>query len=285
MESRLSRRALFNGLSSKGVPTLDVNLSVKTKISEAAKSEKEFTRRDVLKMLGGVAALYTVGQSADNDEGEGLQKPQAGERQPIKQTSNHNLPQAEKTTPSKDKQGFVREGSYIETAIEQTLMMIAKKSAHIALGHIGIENGNKNITPDELVKYLRDKPISTIFEMGIAIPVLEEYAIRFLPSEIIAGPSKGHRWDVGIPMSALFALSHNLILKKEEEHWKFRIGKTIPLTQFMGGMFYWYLMRERGFEHAALAHSMNNGGSFAIGALLFKMYPPEEATEKLEKIA
>jgi predicted RNA binding protein YcfA (HicA-like mRNA interferase family) len=44
----------------------------------------------------------------------------------------------------------------------------------------------------------------------------------------------------------------------------------------MGGLFYWYLMRERGFSHAALAHSTHNATVLAIGKLLYKIFPPKK---------
>ncbi|HEV7424713.1 MAG TPA: hypothetical protein VGO21_06045, partial [Candidatus Paceibacterota bacterium] len=72
---------------------------------------------------------------------------------------------------------------------------------------------------------------------------------------------------------------HNIELKKSLE---LKIHKSVPLSQFMGGLLYWYLMRERGYSHAVLAHSINNSVPFSIGALLFKIYPPEKA-EKIIK--
>lgn len=51
---------------------------------------------------------------------------------------------------------------------------------------------------------------------------------------------------------------------------KLELTKTVPLSQFMGGLFCWYLMREKGFSHAVLAHSINNATEYSIGKYLYE---------------
>ena len=98
---------------------------------------------------------------------------------------------------------------------------------------------------------------------------------HLLPSKIIdqfSKDKKSHWWEVGILVSLLFGFAHNLDF--DEGGLKFQ--KAMPLSQFMGGLFYWYLMRERGFSHAVLAHSTHNATVLAIGKLLYKIFPPKK---------
>ena len=77
--------------------------------------------------------------------------------------------------------------------------------------------------------------------------------------------------EIGIPLSALFAYAHNIKRDKEGHVLGFDT-EFIPLPQFIDGVFYWYLMRERGFSHAWLAHAQKSTMIITANALM-KVFP------------
>lgn len=185
--------------------------------------------------------------------------------------------QNDKESAKKDK-----ESSYAETAIEQSLMMGASAIAGAIFEKLKIKTGNKSLSEEEIIKYFRDDAINSLFYVGILGPAVEEALFRALPSRgLIDKNDKRQRWDIGIPTSLLFALAHNF---REEESGELQFVKSVPVSQFMGGLFWWYLMRVKGYSHAAIAHSMNNTIAVSIGILLFKAYPEEKATKIVKKI-
>ncbi len=174
-----------------------------------------------------------------------------------------------------------KDNSYAETALEQGLVASAKLLAKFILRKLKIEHGNKSLSEEKILKYLKEKPIESLIEIGFLGPVFEESVFRALPSGFIDSKDKSCRWDVGIPVSAIFALVHNF---DKNEFGNLKFEKSIPLSQFMGGLFYWYLMREKGYSHAVLAHLMNNTMAVSVGVLLFKIFPGEEAERIVKNI-
>jgi hypothetical protein len=54
---------------------------------------------------------------------------------------------------------------------------------------------------------------------------------------------EGMRWDVGIPLSIVFAYSHNIQKIPTENGSKINFATdSVPLSQFIGSLFLWYLM-------------------------------------------
>jgi len=177
----------------------------------------------------------------------------------------------------------MKDSSYAETVVEQGLMMLAKKTANEIFEKLEIDHGNKGITQEDLIKYLKEKPLTTLFRSGILHPILEEAIFRALPvDKLIDKTDRRKRWDIGIPVSALFAFSHNF--RNGENFGDLELYKSVPVSQFMGGLFYWYLMREKGFSHATMAHSMNNAVPESLGAIFLKLFPGEKGEEMAKKI-
>ena len=136
--------------------------------------------------------------------------------------------------------------SLIYTAAQIAVFPLVGKVTKLPLG--------KSISPETRDR-LRKNPLGTLIR-GFEAPIMEEAVYRQIPSLIVdltTNNAKGDFWQVGVPMAAIFAARHNLKL----ETMQFNIEK-IPLPQFVGGLFYWYLMRERGFAHASLAHITHN---------------------------
>lgn len=226
-------------------------------VTNTQTEQTTLSRRDFLKFISAIGVVATTEQI-------GIKTAQAQENQ--------------KTTGAE--QGD-KEHSYTKTIIEQSLIMGASVIADTILEKLKIEHGNKILSEEDIIEYFRDKPIKGLLEVGILGPVVEEALFRALPSRgLINKKDARHRWDIGIPTSLLFALGHNL---KIEESGELRFIKSVPVSAFMGGLFYWYLMREKGYSHAAIAHSMNNTIPMSIGILLFKAYPEEKAEEIVKK--
>lgn len=251
-----SRRKFFK----KFVPKFKENIEgVSDSDATNVKTEQAvLSRRDFLNFIGAIGVAVTTGQI-------GIKTAQAHEN---KKTSGMEQ--------------YTKEHSYTETAIEQSLIMGANYVAEAIFEKLKIEHGNKTLNVEDIIEYFRDKPIDGLLKVGILGPVIEETLFRALPSGLFINKKDAqHRWDIGIPVSLLFALSHNL---KQEEWGELQFVKSVPFSAFIGGLFYWYLMREKGYSHAVMAHSINNTIPMSIGILLFKAYPEERATEIVKKL-
>lgn len=164
-------------------------------------------------------------------------------------------------------------GNYVQTAEQALLMTAAKLIGTHVLKKIGIEHSNP-VTKEDIKKILTLNP-KTILAYVIAYPVGEEAVFRLLPNLFL--PKNGKmRWDVGVPVSMLFAAIHN-IDDPVEGKW---FQKSIPLTQFVGSLFYWYLIRERGFSHSVLAHSINNASVIAVANIMGQMAQAKSSSKE-----
>lgn len=69
---------------------------------------------------------------------------------------------------------------------------------------------------------------------GIAIPVFEEAVFRLVPSALLSATgAKGIHWEVGIPATAVFTLSHSI--SKDVKNGGFKFYKT-PCARFTGNI-------------------------------------------------
>ena len=107
----------------------------------------------------------------------------------------------------------------------------------------------------------------------VLTPPLEELAFRGFPAGLVS--SLEHREDpvadvftgtgglgmtrrefiIGVTSSALFGVVHNVTDKGIDT-------KTIPASQTIGGMVYWYIQRKLGIAANTLAHASNNFRAF-----------------------
>lgn len=158
---------------------------------------------------------------------------------------------------------------FARTTLETLLMVVGKQLVgHTFQALTGIApTVNAYSGEDGIAQYrrqMRSNPLVTLAMVTVVGPVTEETVMRYLPSVVsdivnregnpdyfALQPENPHQmhWKTGSVMALLFALLH--YVGKEN-------ASGIPLTQFLGGLQYWYLMRTRGFQNAALAHGVNN---------------------------
>jgi hypothetical protein len=290
---RFSRREFFKKLTPKfNKEAEEVNKERDVYPSEI---EKYWTRRDFIKFIIGLsgAILLTasgIGVAKGKDSEKEIKQQQKTkenfiqrsqiietinqEEQEIKRGGTQTQEIEEKIDLNQQQKIEEVKDSYAKTIIESNLLLAADIIAIKTLNALGIDH-TKPIDKEELERIFKNTSISDVIAITFAGPLSEETIFRLLPSKIIDYLSRNknsHWWEVGIPISFLFAFAHNLDF--DEEGLKFQ--KAIPLSQFMGGLFYWYLMRERGFSHAVLAHSTHNATILAIGKLLYKIFPPKK---------
>ena len=281
-----SRREFFK----KFIPKSESNTEA-IPLPETGSSTTEkptLSRRSFVKFLGAMGAAVALEQigvkTAEAQQNKETEKnPQAENQEPIPQKTPATEPRPEipDKTQKLEAEQENKENSFTETAVEQSLMMGAKYIANAIFEKLKIEHGNQSLSDEKMIEYLKDKPINGLLKAGVLGPIIEEALFRALPAGFIDKNDKRSRWEIGIPTSLLFALAHNF---KEEESGELQFAKSIPISQFMGGLFYWYLMREKGYSHATMAHSMNNAIPMSIGILLFKAYPEEKALKITRKI-
>lgn len=155
--------------------------------------------------------------------------------------------------------GSGEDTSLLDTAkLASTATLITSATTPVA-GRLqdttGVGIGNRG--DFEKYEFTRKENMVSRFLMysGIA-PIIEEGLFRFLPS-ILFPKRLGTLWKVGIPTSAGFAASHNYNEDEETKQWKLYTD-TIPIYQFGFGILFWKLMRERGYLHALVGHSVVN---------------------------
>lgn len=168
-------------------------------------------------------------------------------------------------------------GTYKETILETSLQMASAVLAQEVFAALKIKH-----TPDLLEsdygKHLLNNPALFFSMAAVQAPLFEETLFRLIPSEAAAlikkNPEplgeKSELWKVGIPISAIFALGHNF---QPSDEGRMKYVNSVPLAHFMMGLFFWHLMREKGFNHAVLAHSYNNTLAFAVAQFFHKTYP------------
>ena len=152
-------------------------------------------------------------------------------------------------------------GQFAETISQAAFEVAAETVAITLLGRLGIKTEQiGNAGEQMLTQRLKKSPIETTIEAAVIMPILEELFFRQLPQyalkksderDAAQGKNKSLRMDVGIPLSAIFATGHNFTSKGFSTDY-------IPLPQFTGALFYWYLIRRRGLNHSILAHVEQN---------------------------
>ena len=146
---------------------------------------------------------------------------------------------------------------YTKTILEGALLQFgAELLAHAFPHHVG----NASIDTADLRRQILFEPALLVARANFASPVIEELAWRFFPAVVF-----GTDWTVGLVQAGLFAGLHNV------RGGGFDLTK-IPAGQFATGLFYWYLAREKGIDHAILAHGANNWAKLVMESLLIR-YP------------
>lgn len=219
-------------------------------------SIKDVTRRTLLKTLTGIfaaTAVFDLSQVVVSAQAEKLSHPDHITPCPV----GCDLPQRSDGPVVKDTYY-----SFSRTALEQSFLLQLEILFTSALDKLRIPNGNKAVDVSMILKELKADQATLFFDMVIRDPLVEEFIFRALPSRTIAETDDSCRWDIGLPVSFIFALLHC----RSETGFK----SSVPLQQFMGGLYCWYLMRTKGFLHAFFAHAMMNAICFEMMRQHFK---------------
>jgi membrane protease YdiL (CAAX protease family) len=162
--------------------------------------------------------------------------------------------------------------------IERYANDILLKDSPRMIGRHGQTKEGLDIGVDTKAKIAMDA-VAALFASTIALPlnIGEEAIFRKAVLEIFRGDISQNSigWNIGIPSAVLFALVHNIefdFQKIKEEgllegardmFFNLFSLDEIPLPQFIGGLVYWYVFREKGIVHSTLAHSVTNAtGSY-----------------------
>jgi len=257
MSELFSRREFFKKLVGKEEPDGNSRKVVEFRpmnIETASEFREKMSRRTVLEFLVGASLILTLPQLFPKGDGE---KPQE-EKEITDAVKNF--------TQSIDWERFdenlSKDSSYKEAILGQALIRIASEIGERILHDIKIKTGNLSLSNKDVEEMLEKAPLESYIRTVIIGPLIEEWVFRLIPSTLIADQKlkrKDTVWELGVPLSALFAWMHNIEDIKEGGKTTFKLHlDSVPLNQFMSGLFFWYLMRQKGFNHAALAHMFNN---------------------------
>lgn len=165
-----------------------------------------------------------------------------------------------------------------KTVIETTLLHVAERIAVPILKQLNVPIGNPR-SEEIIQKMLEENTLEFLIANAVVLsPLIEEVLYRLAPGVVSMILTKEISWNIGVPTSAIFALTHN-ITSDEKGSYKFHTD-TIPLGQFVGGLFFWYLMRERGILHPFVGHSLHNAEAILVSKLLLKAFPPRNKGDK-----
>lgn len=133
---------------------------------------------------------------------------------------------------------------------------------NVAIGYfadrIGVDHGGHAADGDLYAEQLQESPVQLYLRDNIAIPVVEEAIFRLLPSAFFSDEVDplNMRWGTGIASATLFAAVHNFS-KPEADRITLHLD-SIPVEQFVLGVYCWHAQRRGGFRHAAGAHVLYN---------------------------
>lgn len=119
-----------------------------------------------------------------------------------------------------------------------------------------VDPKKRQIHSEKMANKIKNEFVSTMLSAAVFAPLIEEFIFRAMPSAIADGISSKHnsmQWKTGVISSLIFAILHDF-------------GR-IPLTQFIGGLFFWQLQRTKGFAHNVVAHGTHNAAITLITKL------------------
>ncbi len=275
MEKMLSRRELLSFRSHKADKTNIQQIPADTQ-NDLISTPPMQTRGRFIQTLGIITGtlltasfLGTKNSLANQQIQEPQRNIQPTANKPDQITSNPANAQTQETEEKTTHFDTTKESIVLNTAWTGVRMLTDK--LHIPFGNAQFEEHKKEAFFDKSAKTL-------LFEGAIVAPTLEESFFRYVPSKILDALGIGETaWSVGVPVSTAFALLHNLTLDPESK--KFGFSKRIPAGQFLFGMYFWKMMRERGFSHALLAHSVMNTEQLGVAKLFYKIFPHKAEKE------
>lgn len=160
--------------------------------------------------------------------------------------------------------------SLFDTFRDTSLLMTSEFISAPILSALKIPVGNALLDGETMDKIMKMPYLKMTLLFGGVSPVLEETLFRALPNFLFWECSKNDNWQLGLPVSILFALYHNITTDKLNG--RLTIAKNkIPLYQFINGLFFWKMIRERGFPHAVAAHGTINTIALSIGKIFARI--------------
>ena len=149
--------------------------------------------------------------------------------------------------------GWLRERPIARTTLEVMVLAILKMGMIYAFWSIGVEAGAASAQAAS--REYADQIFVLLALMCLIGPLTEELVFRGPAAllNLFEVPT-GFYWICGIVASLSFAAAHGL--------------EMLPVTQFIGGLYYWWLTRERGLPYAIYGHMLNNALSVGAGLAL-----------------
>jgi len=225
-------------------------------------------RRQAIQLFTAIGTLFAADRILGGAKPALAARPEEKIAQPVAQTKSPGaITNNQPPSPNQASAAETKKTSLAETGLEQLFMTAATNFGEYILDKIGLPIGGSAQNAAMIKETIR-KPGGPFMAI-VPGPIIEELLNRALPGFIaseILGLKKGSLWEIGIPTSLFFALGHNL---EKDFFGKVHLNlERIPLMHFISGMYFWFLMRNRGIEHAMLAHIENN----AIGVAYMKLF-------------
>ena len=265
-------------------------------MSEEQLSPREDVRSKHFKVMLSASQLLSAVQSSDGTPGKKTMRRRAFLKGAMATTFAAGLgtfhpPQTSEVRRSGMPREQKKDASHIETISESALLTLStmigtymvgklQKSLSMVDKNAHVTEGLGNAGAKMWTKEWLENPKTVAAFVVIVGPVIEEVIARYLPSTLIdmtLGKGAGAMWEIGVPLNILFADWHNIGAGKDKSH-----ADSISLPQFVTGLFYWYVMRERGFSHALAAHMFSNATVLAI-ATGAKQFASKEELEKFRR--
>ena len=163
-------------------------------------------------------------------------------------------------------QQWAEENPVKATAVETVALYGLRKAVTAGARKLGVRTENAFI--DEHVERASRHPVKGLVQAAVIAPIQEEVAFR----GILDTPARradragntGRARTYRLATAGLFALGHSGAVRPSESWPRPPFvsvnskGATLPVEQFMGGINYQRLAKNRGFLHAVLGHAINN---------------------------
>jgi len=269
MSESISRRDFLKKIIGKGGQEDSTSLSDTAEVETKHEFREKMSRRTVLEFLVGASLIVTLPQLF----------PKGGEEKPQEETEIVDA--VKNFTQSIDwekfDQNLSKDSSYKEAILGQALIRLASEIGELVLHDFKIKTGNPSLSNKSIEEMLQKAPLESYVKAVIVGPLIEEWVFRLMPSTLLADQylqRKDSVWELGVPLSAIFAWVHNIESVTEEDKTNLKLHlDSVPLNQFLSGLFFWYLMRQKGFNHAALAHMFNNNTSYMLAKIFDNHLP------------
>jgi len=219
---------------------------------------KRFPRRSFLKLSLVTVASLAYGKFLGND-------PQP----PSAQSPVSKIPQNQPVPPEKPQASAeVNEPSLLDTVKETLVVNLGIGILEQTAKKVGLPIlTEKKGRPQGFV----NQPVNSLVDAAVIAPPVEETLFRLIPNLLLHDKSKSGRWEIGIPASLVFGYIHNIGYNRDTNN--FELKREFPLSQFCFGVYFWKLMRERGYWHAVISHSTGNAEAILLRLMLHRLFP------------